>query len=399
MPIPEEKKQEAGRRFLIIAGEVSGDMQAARLVAAIRRHLPGAEFYGIGGEEMRAAGVETFYDVRDMAVMGFSEVLRRLRFFSRVFHGMKALLQRRRPDAVILVDYPGFNLRFAAVAHAMGIHTIYYICPQVWAWHRSRIASMARIVDHLLTIFPFEKAVFEGTGLKVDFAGHPLVDDARRTWEEPPAALPWQGQPKIALLPGSRRHEVQRILPVMWEAAARIEKTRPEASFIIAAPNERVEAMVRGQISRLPEGPARWDIVTGRTRQVLRQAGAAMVASGTATIDTALMRCPMIVVYRVSWPTYWMGRMLIRVDHIGMVNIVAGGRLCPEFIQHRAVPEEMAQAMLPLLSDTPRRLEMVAGLQRVSDALGGGGAAERAAESIIQSLPPASHRDAEAEAV
>jgi lipid-A-disaccharide synthase len=124
-----------------------------------------------------------------------------------------------------------------------------------------------------------------------------------------------------------------------------------------------------------------------------------MVASGTATIDTALMRCPMIVVYRVSWPTYWMGRMLIRVDHIGMVNIVAGGRLCPEFIQHRAVPEEMAQAMLPLLSDTPRRLEMVAGLQRVSDALGGGGAAERAAESIIQSLPPASHRDAEAEAV
>ena len=353
MPIPEEKKQTA-KRFLIIAGEVSGDMQAARLVAAIRQRLPGAEFYGIGGEEMRAAGVETFYDVRDMAVMGISEVLRRLRFFSRVFREMKALLKSRRPDAVILTDYPGFNLRFAAVAHAMGIHTISYICPQVWAWHRSR---------------------------------HPLVDDARRTWEEPPAALPWQGQPRIALLPGSRRHEIQRILPVMWAAAANIEKTQPGTSFMIASPNERVEAMVRGQISRLPDGPTRWAIVTGQTRQVLRQAKAAMVASGTATIDTALMHCPMIVVYRVSWPTYWMGKMLIRVDHIGMVNIVAGERLCPEFIQHDATPESMAQAMIPLLSDTPDRLKMVAGLQKVSHALGKGGAAERAAEAIIQSLP------------
>jgi len=386
MPMTEEKKQTA-KRFLIIAGEVSGDMQAARLVTAIRQRMPGAEFYGIGGEEMRVAGVETFYDVRDMAVMGFSEVLRRLRFFSRVFREMKALLKSRRPDAVILTDYPGFNLRFAAITHAMGIHTIYYICPQVWAWHRSRIASMARIVDHLLTIFPFEKAVFEGTGLKVDFAGHPLVDDARHTWEEPAADLPWQGQPKIALLPGSRRHEIQRILPVMWAAAANIEKIQPGASFIIASPNERVEAMVRRQFSRLSGGPTRWKIVTGQTRQVLRQAKAAMVASGTATIDTALMHCPMIVVYRVSWPTYWMGKLLIRVDHIGMVNIVAEERLCPEFIQHEATPDHMAHAMIPLLSETPERLAMVAGLQKVSRALGEGGAAERAAEAIIQSLP------------
>jgi len=369
-----------GPELLVVAGEVSGDMHAAGLVRELLARRPDLRVYGIGGDHLRAAGAHILQDSRDMAVTGFAEVTKRFAFFRRVFLDLAALAERRRPDIVLLVDYPGFNLRFAARAHAMGLRTVYYVCPQVWAWNRSRIGRMAQCVDRLITIFPFEPAHFEGTGLRADFAGHPLVAEAGAALAEPLKTLPWPGEPRVALLPGSRANEIERILPAMWRAAARLECRRPGAGFVVACPNQDIEERVRAAIAAVRgAGPTRIEIVTGHTRQVLRQATAAMVASGTATIEAALLGCPMIVVYRTAAATYLLGRMLVRVAHLGMVNIVAGRELCREFIQGAARPEAMAAAMEPLCADTPERARMVEGLRSVSEALAGGGTMSAAA--------------------
>lgn len=374
------------KSVLLIAGEVSGDMHAAGLVRAVRKKNPGVHFFGIGGDELRAAGMEIKVDARDMAVMGLAEVVRHYGFFKRVFASMLDLARTRKPDAVVLVDYPGFNLRFAAKAREMGLKVVYYVCPQVWAWHRSRIPKMARIVNRLIVIFPFEPDVFRNTGLKVDFVGHPLVDVTRVALSEPAKSLPWTGEPRIALLPGSRRQEIERILPVLLSAAALIEKRKPGASFILASPSQEMADRARAILSAQADKPVHCEIVVGETRQVLRQARAAMVASGTATIETALMGCPMVVVYKTSPLTYFFGRMLVKVPNIGMVNVVAGRQLCPELIQDAATPEALAAALIPLVDDTPERKAMLAGLDQVREALGQGGAAERAGDVLLEEL-------------
>lgn len=374
---------------MVVAGEVSGDMHAARLVKAIRAKHPDAACFGIGGDDMADQGVDLLYHVSNMAVMGISEVLRRFGFFRRVFYACLTQARERRPDAVILVDYPGFNLRLARRLHRMGIPVVYYICPQVWAWRRSRIPKMAKVVDRLITIFPFEAEHFAGSGLQADFVGHPLVDEARLVRSGPRVELPWKGTPRIALLPGSRVHEIRRILPVMWSAATLVQERHTGASFIIPTPSEAIASVVRETLAPLENGPDHIDVVAGNTRQVLLQATAAMVASGTATVEAALMDCPMIVVYRVAPLTYLLGRMLVRVDHIGMVNIVAGERLCPEFMQHEATPDRLAGAMEPLLNRTPERDAMLQGLERVRRVLGRGNVEARAARLVLDTLRPA----------
>jgi len=383
--------------LMIIAGEVSGDIHGAKLVKAIEERLPEVAFFGIGGRGMRAAGVEILHDAGDMAVMGLTEVFRKLGFFRRIYRDMISVARDRRPDAVILIDYPGFNLRFAAGTSRLGLKNIYYICPQVWAWNRSRIPGMARILDRLITIFPFEREYFEGTGLVVDFAGHPLVDEAEKTWNEPSPELPWQGQPRVAVLPGSRYHEIDRILPVMWQAAGIVKKKHAGASFIVATPSPEVEDIVRRKLttltdcrSRRPEvrtdGPVYWSIVTGNTRHVLRQARAALIASGTATMEAAVMLCPMVIAYRMASLTYHLARMFVSVKHIGMVNIAAGRGLCPEFIQGKATAGALADSIEPLLTETPERSRMIQGLEKVKQSLGTGGAGKRAADIIIREL-------------
>lgn len=374
------------RSVLLIAGEVSGDMHAAGLVRAVKKKNPDVQFFGIGGDELRAAGMEIVVDAREMAVMGLAEVIRHYGFFKTVFAEMIELVRVRKPDAVVLVDYPGFNLRFAEKAHEMGIKVVYYVCPQVWAWHRSRIRKMAQIVDRLIVIFPFEVDVFKGTGLRVDFVGHPLVEVAEKALAEPLKNLPWKGETRIAILPGSRNQEIDRILPPMISAATLLEKKMRGACFIIASPSEEIAARVRSILSVHPDKLMYCEIVVGETRQVLRQARAAMVASGTATIETALMGCPMIVVYKTSPITYFFGRLLVKVPNIGMVNVVAGRPLCPELIQHAATPEALASAMIPLIEDTPERGAMMVGLEDVRQLLGQGGAAERAGEILLQEV-------------
>jgi lipid-A-disaccharide synthase len=370
---------------MIIAGEVSGDMHAARLIRSIKNRLPGSSFFGTGGSAMRAENVEILQDIKEMAVMGFSEVAKRYFFFRALFKRLLQEAAERKPDAVILVDYPGFNLRMAKKIHAMGIKTIYYICPQVWAWNRKRIPEMAASLDRLITIFPFESKHFEGTGLQTDFVGHPLVEETNQALQAKSIELPWKSDDRVALLPGSRKHEIDRILPVLLQTAEKIQQSRETASFIIAASSDSTAEYIRAKLPEraLPEGI---QIIAGKTREVLRQARAAVVASGTATVETALMGCPMVVVYKVSLLTYWICRALIKIDNIGMVNIIAGKTICPEFIQFDARPEIIAEAVVPLVTDTAERKAMKKELASVREALGSGNVEETAAAAICDEI-------------
>jgi lipid-A-disaccharide synthase len=265
----------------------------------------------------------------------------------------------------------------------MGIKTIYYVCPQVWAWNRRRIPAMAKNIDRLITIFPFEKEFFDGSGVKASFAGHPLVDEIRGFHDETPVALPWQGNPKTALLPGSRHQEITRILPLMLDASMLIRARNPSACFIIAAPSDDTAGFIMDLFPSLPDFIR---VVPGKTRHVIAGADAALVASGTATVETAMLGCPMVVVYKTSPLTFLLGRLLVRLENIGMVNIIAGKRICPEFIQSNATPAALAEAVTPLLSPTDKRSAMISELAHVRQLLGERGADARAADILLSEL-------------
>ena len=378
------------KKVMVVAGEVSGDQHAARLVRDLRAARQDVEFFGIGGDALRREGVRTVVDARDMAVVGFLEVLARYPFFRRVFRQMTDLLAAEKPDALLLVDYPGFNLRLAEKAHALGIPVYYYVSPQVWAWHRSRIPKMAQILDLLMVIFPFEVDVFKGTGLKTVFVGHPLVESTKRTWAAASPELPWPaGSRRVGILPGSRRQEIQRVLPPMLAAARELRRRDPQTAFLIPAASDEIRGLIEAQLAALPaDERAAIGLVTGQMREVARQARAAMVCSGTATVETALMKCPQIVVYRTATATYWFGRMIIRVKWLGMVNLIADRTVCPEFIQDAATPAAMADALEPLLADGPARQAQLEGLAEVARALEGQGPIWTAGQLVAEALGP-----------
>ena len=373
-------------RVLIVAGEVSGDMHAAALMRAMRvQHSAAIAFRGVGGDAMAAEGAELLFHTDRTAVMGLCDVLRHIGFFAHMMRVMTRELESWRPDLVLTVDYPGFNMRFAAAAHRRGFRTCHYICPKVWAWNRGRIPRMAQILDGLVTIFPFEAALFEGTGLRVTFAGHPLVDRAAASWAEPEPALPWRGRHRIALLPGSRVGEITRLLPDMLHAAALLEgELAGDCSFLIPAPTAAMRKLGEEVAARCARKPASFAFVGRQARQVMRQAQAAAVASGTATLEASLMRCPTVLIYRAPWLTYVLARMVVRgVKHLGLVNIIAGRTVMPELIQHDLSPAALAAALKTYLTNPAEREKVLAEYDAVNAALGGGGTAERAAAGVL----------------
>ena len=381
-------KEEPPLRIFIVAGEASGDLHAAPLMEAIRDASPRpVVFRGIGGDKMREAGQEQLVHCDSIAVIGLWEVLKRARFFARLLRRMEEEIRGWEPDILLPVDYPGFNLRLAARAKKLGVKTVHYICPQVWVWRRNRIWKIAKVIDRLITIFPFEPAYFEPTKLRPVYAGHPLVDRAAETFAAPEAELPWLASSRrVALLPGSRPNEIAKILPDMIGAALSLEgQLEDPVSFIIPASSDAIRMQINAVLDTLPRRPHHLAIVDGQAREVLRQAEAAAVTSGTATLEASLMLCPTVLVYRTSWLTYRLGRIVLRkAGHIGLANLITGKEVMPELIQDALTPDALSELLATYLTDQDEREKMIAALREVNAVLGDGDAAERAAAAVLE---------------
>ena len=368
-----------------VAGEVSGDTHGAALLAALGARRPTLTFHGRGGPRMKAVAGEGLEDwVEEAGVVGLWEVLKKYRYFVRQRDRVLAEIERLQPAAVVLIDYPGFNLRLAASLrkhYRWPLKILYYISPQVWAWNRGRIPRMAKLLDLMLCIFPFEPALYEPAGLRSVFVGHPLIDSLAAEAPQNREAL------LIGLFPGSRQREVRKIFPVMLAAAAIMRRARPELRFAAAAPSER---MAR-ELAVLREA-AGWTetecpVGVGDARQLMGRACAGMVASGTATVEAASLGMPLVIVYKVAALTYWVGRAVVRVPFLGMINLLTGREIAREFLQGEARPADIAAEMLPLLDEKGEaRARQVADLREVVELLGGGGAAVQAAEAILRAL-------------
>ncbi|GAB4342443.1 MAG: lipid-A-disaccharide synthase [Candidatus Abyssubacteria bacterium] len=373
------------RRLFISAGEDSGDMHAARLIAALQQSVPNLLVEGLGGQRMREAGCQLQADLVASAVMGFSEVLKNLRFFRKLFRDTVEHLRHWRPDALVLVDYPGLNLRLAAAAKKLGITTIYYISPQVWAWRPGRIKKIARVVDKMLVILPFEEELYRSAKIDVTYVGHPLLDNISETGLDDNFAERVGGEfdPLIGLLPGSRKQEITVTLPVMLETARIVLETMPRAGFLIPCSNQHTMQLVK-HIMGKEELPVR--VFEGGTYDVAKVSRCCIVASGTATLEVACFLTPLIVVYRTGRVLWFLGRRFLRVSHISLVNILAGREVVPELLQDRMRPDLVAKALRELCDDGEKRSTMVEDLRKVRNMLGSPGASRRAADVVAELL-------------
>lgn len=390
-----ESRRDETVRLMIVAGEPSGDAHAASLVRALHEAAPGVqlEFFGSTGRLMRAAGVETVVDSDNLAIMGILEVARVFPRFLRAFRQLKQAAIERRPAAVILVDWPEFNLRLARALHRQGLRIIYYISPQVWAWRSYRVRSLRRDVDLLLSILPFEKDWYAERGMnEVEFVGHPLAGEVHARLNRAEFCRQMKldpGLPVISLLPGSRRKEVERILPPMLEAAALISARRPEVQFVVTvAPSrtsDELRDIIRAQRAAPLPLPSCLHIVSGQSREALAASDVAAIASGTATLEAALLGTPMVIVYKESMINWHTLGSLITSEHYGLVNLIADDRIVTELMQNELNGERLATELLALLEED-RNVAMRARLHEVAEKLGEGGASRRAAEFIVTAI-------------
>lgn len=382
-------------RLVISAGEASGDHHAARVVRALSQRGIEPHLAGMGGPHLAAAGMDIRVDCRDMAIVGIIEVIRHWRRLRRQLDLLRQLLRDERPDLLILVDYPDFNLRLAATAGELGIPVLYYISPQLWAWRPGRVHRIRQLVDMMAVVFPFEADFYARAGVPVRYVGHPLVDDVRPT---APAAeiraefgLSGPG-PVVGLLPGSRDSEVRRMLPLLLRTAAEIRRRRDDAVFILPVASTLKAIDIQATVDQ-----ARADIRVvdgGRAYDVLSVCDAAVAVSGTVTLEAALLRVPMAVVYRVNWLTFQILRRLVSIRRIALVNIVAGRSVIEEFIQHDADPGRIADETVRLLDDAQYRQRVLAGLDEVRELMGESGGPGRAADLIMEMLASRRHGSA-----
>jgi lipid-A-disaccharide synthase len=372
-------------KVLFSAGDASGELHAAALAEELSRRAPGVEMFGLGGPAMEKAGVELVVPQRELAVGGLVEVLFDLPRIVSVWRRMTRALAERRPELVILVDSPDFNLPLAKRAKRLGVPVLYYVSPQVWAWRRGRVRKIAARVDRLAVIFPFEPAVYAGTGVPVDFVGHPLLDrlaplaaESDRTEARRALGLAPE-RPLVLLLPGSRRNEVRRTLPLQLAVARAVHARDPRVGFAVAVAPSIVRESIDEALAQVPL-PSLLDlaVIEGRTYEAIRAADVALAKPGTVTLEVALLGTPLVVTTRVNALTAWLIRRLVRVSSYTMPNLIAGRTVVPEFLQEDADPDRIAEALLRLLAGPVREAQLAA-LAGVREALGGGGAAARAA--------------------
>ena len=367
-------------RIFIIAGEISGDTHAAGLLRELKTLVPDMKVVGLGGAKMREVAGDGIEDwVETAGVVGLWEVLKMYRYFKDKMDGVLDSILDQKPEGVILVDYPGFNLRLAKALRTAGYkgRILYYISPQVWAWKKGRVKTMAKVLDLMLCIFPFEKEFYEKSGLRTEFCGHPMVDrvkQLRRDWKREPGLVGW--------FPGSRLNEVRRLFPLMMQAAQAIKLAVPNARFAVSAANETLAGHMRvmADAHGMPEAK-RW-IEVGTVYDLMQRAEAGAVASGTATLEAACFGLPYTLVYNVSWPTYVIGKLVVRIKHLGMINILAKREVVRELVQGDLTPDTLAKATADLLLDPERREALQADLASVVATLGAGGAYQRAAQAV-----------------
>ncbi|MFQ3671105.1 MAG: lipid-A-disaccharide synthase [Verrucomicrobiia bacterium] len=369
-----------------VAGEASGDRHAAAVLRELRTLRPHLRASGVGGPLLAAAGQNQLFDLAAHAVVGLIEVLKNYPKFRTFYRRILADIEAQKPDAVILVDYPGLNLRLAKALRSRHPHLklIYFISPQVWAWKPGRARLMADTLDLLLVLFPFEADWFKKhqPSLPVTCVGHPLLD----RWRPDSSPAPDDPAFRIALLPGSREPEIRAHLPIMLAAARELQPAAPQLTFNILAANSHCETLIHHHLARAGLAPASVSVSTGYSLTQLSRSQLAWVASGTATVECAVAGVPMLVLYKVNPITYWVGRHLIQVPYLAMVNLLAGEKIVPEFLQNNANPDSLIAATKQLLAQPARRRAMIEKLALVVSSLGGPGASRRAAEAILQAL-------------
>jgi lipid-A-disaccharide synthase len=371
-------------RVAIIAGEASGDQHGAKLVKAMQNKNPALSFMGIGGPELRQAGVRILMDAAELTVVGITEVFSRLPSILRGMSTFKKALKIHQPDLLILIDFPDFNLRIAAAAKKLGIPVLYYVSPQIWAWRQSRVKRIKRLVDHMAVILPFEQQFYAENDVPATFVGHPLLDTPLPPAEKALMAGD-EGQTTIGLVPGSRENEIARHLPVMLDTADILKDRLKHATFIISharsVERKQLEAIVAGHPCRVNV-----EIISDGIETVFERSDVLVAASGTVTLQAAIHGVPMVIIYKVSPISFMLGRALVRVPFIGLANLVAGRKLVPEYVQNDANAENIASALQDMLSDRDQLAELKKQLVELRDVMGGPGASERVAELAIGML-------------
>ena len=368
---------------MIIAGESSGDFHSSSLIHALKKINPDIEICGIGGEKMRQAGAKIYFDICELSIIGFTDVLKNLKQIKHVFNNLLKEIDTQPPDAVVLVDYPGFNLKLAREVKKRGIPVIYYISPQIWAWWMRRIKTIKQFVDKVIVVFKFEEALYKDYGIDVSFVGHPLLDVAYPSIskEDFLNKLGISAQKEIiGLAPGSRKMEVERILPILLESAKLIKERLPQVEFILLKAPALAREIFETKIKRY-EFPV--TLCENQTYDFLNICDFVLVASGTATLETAIMQKPMAVVYKVSFLNWLIARALIKLTFIGLVNVVAGKKIVPEFIQYKAKPQLIAETTLEILGNQEALTNVRLKLGKVRENLGTSGASQRTAEIIL----------------
>ena len=370
-------------KIMISAGEASGDVHAAALTREILKLDPAAQVYGMGGEGLRAAGGEVLFDIKDHGVMGLVEIIRKLPALFRLRSDFAEVMDKRRPDCLVTIDYPGFNMRVAKVARAKGIPVISFIAPSAWAWRKGRAKNVAKLVNKVAAIFPFEYEVYKEAGADVEFMGHPLVDIVQPTLpvaEAVAKAGKHEGRPLVLLLPGSRLQEIQRLLPSMLEAAKLMVKANPALEFVMPRAGTIPRVMLEEEINR---AGIHVSITEGNNYDVMGVADVALAASGTVTLEAALCRLPSVIVYKTAPLTAFIVRRLLNIADIGLPNIVAGRHILPELLQEDATPAKMAAEVLHLL-EPAAHAQALADLDDVKKRLGEPGAVGRVAELTLR---------------